>query len=128
MEGDAAEGQQGTNASSTSDVGVSGYGRSLNTDRATITARWERPNALKRIYDDDASSAQPHPPVPEPPLALMDYIAKGAVGTPYTAVETGRALLAAMNTEEPFKLLSALPQRLEELCAIQSRQGSTEVC
>jgi len=57
----------------------------------------------------------------------MEHIAEVTAGTPYTATEAGRALLAAMNTEEPFKLLSTLPQRLEELCAIQGHRESTEV-
>lgn len=57
----------------------------------------------------------------------MEHIAKVNVGSPYTATEAGRALLAAMNAEEPFTLLSTLPQRLEELCTIQGRQESAEV-
>ena len=51
--------------------------------------------------------------------------AAGAIS--YTAAETGRALLVAMEAEEPLKLLNTLPRRLEELHAIQGRWESTEV-
>ena len=67
----------------------------------------------------------PHCVVPS--LVVMEHIAGVAGETSYTAAETGRALLEAMSVEEPFKLLSALPRRLEELRAIQCRREPTEV-
>ena len=36
-----------------------------------------------------------------------------------TAVDAAQALLVAMDTEEPFRLLRALPGKLEELRAIE---------
>lgn len=45
----------------------------------------------------------------------------------FTAAEAGRVLLAAMNAEEPFRLLSAIQGKLQELCAIGRRRESTTV-
>ena len=46
---------------------------------------------------------------------------------PYTARQTGRALLAAMDVEEPFRLLSSIPERLQELRIAKRRKDSTMV-
>ena len=61
-------------------------------------------------------------------FGVMNHTSQAAEETPCTAAETGRALLAAMNTAAPFQLLGTLPQRLEELCAFQDRYASTEAC
>lgn len=45
----------------------------------------------------------------------------------YTAAETGRALLDAMDAEEPFRLLSTIPEKLQELYTIGGRRESTVV-
>lgn len=45
----------------------------------------------------------------------------------YTATETGRALLEALDAEEPFRLLSTIPEKLQELCTIGGRRESTTV-
>ena len=50
-----------------------------------------------------------------------------AAAVPYTATQTGRALLAAMDVEEPFRLLSSIPERLQELRIIEGRKESTVV-
>lgn len=43
------------------------------------------------------------------------------------AAETGRALLDAMDAEEPFRLLSTIPGKLQELCTVGGRLESTVV-
>lgn len=44
------------------------------------------------------------------------------------AVKAAEALLTAMDTEEPFRLLRTLPGKLEELWAIERQDASAEVC
>jgi hypothetical protein len=44
------------------------------------------------------------------------------------AIETAQALLAAMDTEEPFRLLRTLPGKLEELRAMEGQSMLAEVC
>lgn len=44
-----------------------------------------------------------------------------------TATETAQTLLAAMDAEEPFQLLKALPEKIEELWAIERQGLSSEV-
>ena len=43
------------------------------------------------------------------------------------AVETAQALLEAMDTEEPFRLLRTLPGKLEELRRIEGQRMFAEV-
>lgn len=43
------------------------------------------------------------------------------------AAEIAQALLTAMDTEEPFRLLKTLPARLEELWAIEAQSASADV-
>jgi len=44
-----------------------------------------------------------------------------------TATETGRALLEALDVEEPFRLLNTIPEKLQELCTIGGHRESTTV-
>lgn len=44
-----------------------------------------------------------------------------------TATETGRALLEALDEEEPFRLLGTVLGRLQELYTIGGRKESTTV-
>lgn len=57
----------------------------------------------------------------------MEHVAQAKNEALYTVAETGRALLGAMSTAEPFRMLSALSQRLAELRAVRDRQALTEV-
>lgn len=45
----------------------------------------------------------------------------------YAAAETGRALLDALDAEEPFRLLTTIPRKLQELRTIGGRRESTVV-
>ena len=57
----------------------------------------------------------------------MEQSANIVGAAPYTATETGRALLTAMDVEEPFQLLSTLPRKLQELRSIGGHRESTTV-
>lgn len=43
------------------------------------------------------------------------------------AAKTADALLTAMDAEEPFRLLRALPGRLQELCEVERQRVDSEV-
>ena len=125
---DVVEGWQGTDTPSASHFGVSGNGRNPAKDRTAdvhnALGRGRFKSVFPTAYVLLHRVALPlHIPLP----AAMEHIAGTAGGTTYTAAETGKALLEAMDAEEPFKLLSALPRRLEELRTIQGHLESTEV-
>ena len=45
-----------------------------------------------------------------------------------TAADAAHALLVAMETEEPFRLLRTLPEKLERLWVTERQDASAEVC
>ena len=84
--------------------------------------RWTRLDDIGRLI----SVSQFCSPLSVPAI-LTPYLL--FVGTMSDIVaEIAQAFLAAMDTEEPFRLLRTLPEKLKELWAIEAQSAPVDVC